>query len=47
MNSKAVEIADNLGAGPLLWADELAAYDSCSVNDVRFGPHIRVIELCR
>jgi hypothetical protein len=44
---KAVEIADNLGAGPLLGAHELAANDSLAVNDIGFRPHIRVKEIRR
>jgi len=45
--SKAVEIADNFGAGPLLRAHELAAYDSLAVDHIGLRPHIRVIQIRR
>ena len=42
---EALEIGDNLGAGPLLRPDELAADDSLAVDDVGLRPHVRVIQL--
>lgn len=35
----------DLGAGPILRADELAADDAFAVNDVAFGPHLGVVEI--
>ena len=45
MTLEALEVLANLGAGPILRADELAADDALAVNDVGFRPHIGVEKL--
>ena len=45
MRSKAVQIIADLGAGPVLRADEFAADDAVAVDQVGFRPHVGVVEL--